>query len=200
MDKKYTLEDVEALREKSGISYEEAVALLDKYDGDMSRALIELEKRGKLGDKKTRHTHSTDGFIAWAKHILSLTITTRIHITRDEKTIVNLTLLFLIAFVCLAPWLAVVSVILIFLLGLRVNVIKDSDMYATETLRSMVDGAAESIKANVDNLTAKREKPADGESANMDEPEREQDEIKRPQAAPEKGEGEDEDYESITIE
>ena len=37
MSKNYTLEDVETLRAKSGVSYEEAVSLLDKYDGDLAR-------------------------------------------------------------------------------------------------------------------------------------------------------------------
>ena len=58
-DKKYTLEDVETLRAKTGVSYEEAVTLLDKYDGDMARALIELEKRGRWAARGTRASIST---------------------------------------------------------------------------------------------------------------------------------------------
>ena len=41
-EKKYSLEDIETLRARSDVSYEEAVFLLDKYDGDITRALIEL--------------------------------------------------------------------------------------------------------------------------------------------------------------
>ena len=38
-EKKYTLDDIETLRSKTGVGYEEAVALLEKYDGDIARAL-----------------------------------------------------------------------------------------------------------------------------------------------------------------
>ena len=41
-----TLERVERLREKSGLSYEEARALLERCHGDLLDALIELERQG----------------------------------------------------------------------------------------------------------------------------------------------------------
>ena len=43
-----TLERVERLREKSGLSYEEARALLERCHGDLLDALIELERQGRL--------------------------------------------------------------------------------------------------------------------------------------------------------
>ena len=44
----YTIEDIELLRKKSGMTYQEAVALLDYHDGNLARALIDLEKNGRL--------------------------------------------------------------------------------------------------------------------------------------------------------
>ena len=41
---KYTFEDIEILRQKSGISYEEAVNLLEYHNGSLARALVDLEK------------------------------------------------------------------------------------------------------------------------------------------------------------
>ena len=43
-----TLEQVERLREKSGLSYEEARDLLERCHGDLLDALIELERQGRL--------------------------------------------------------------------------------------------------------------------------------------------------------
>ena len=43
----YTIEDIELLRQKSGLSYQEAVALLDYHSGSVARALIDLEKHGR---------------------------------------------------------------------------------------------------------------------------------------------------------
>ena len=45
---KYTFEDIEILRQKSGISYEEAVNLLEYHNGSLARALVDLEKNGRL--------------------------------------------------------------------------------------------------------------------------------------------------------
>lgn len=43
-----TLEQVEKLREKADISYEEAKAILDSVNGDMLEALVKLENQGKV--------------------------------------------------------------------------------------------------------------------------------------------------------
>lgn len=43
-----TLEQVERLREKADISYEEAKALLEQTDGDLLEALILLERQGRV--------------------------------------------------------------------------------------------------------------------------------------------------------
>lgn len=43
-----TLEQVEKLREKAGISYEEARKALEETDGDLLQAVINLEKRGLI--------------------------------------------------------------------------------------------------------------------------------------------------------
>ena len=44
----YTIEDIELIRRKSGISYQEAVALLDYHNGNVARALVDLERNGRL--------------------------------------------------------------------------------------------------------------------------------------------------------
>ena len=47
----YTIEDVELLRRKGGMTYQEAVALLEYHNGDLARALIDLEKNGRLKEE-----------------------------------------------------------------------------------------------------------------------------------------------------
>lgn len=42
-----TLEQVEKLKEKANVSYEEAKAVLERHGGDILEALIELERKGK---------------------------------------------------------------------------------------------------------------------------------------------------------
>lgn len=42
------LQNIEYLREKASVSYEEAAQLLEQFDGSVMRAVVELEKRGRL--------------------------------------------------------------------------------------------------------------------------------------------------------
>lgn len=44
-----TLEQVEKLREKAGLTYEEARQVLEQTGGDLLEALIQLERQGRLG-------------------------------------------------------------------------------------------------------------------------------------------------------
>lgn len=54
-----TLEDVERLREKADVTYEEARAALERSNGDLLDALIDLERRGKTRAPGSGGTYST---------------------------------------------------------------------------------------------------------------------------------------------
>ena len=44
MNRKYTLEDVEYIRARADVTYDEAIGLLDAYEGDVVRVMAELER------------------------------------------------------------------------------------------------------------------------------------------------------------
>ena len=125
-DKKYTLEDIETLRAKTGVSYEEAVTLLDKYDGDMARALIELEKRGELGGKKDKGFYiNVDGDAAgMAKSLWRKGCDTRVVVERDGRTLIDLSVLFMLLALLLGWRLVVVAALLALALGCRVKLVR----------------------------------------------------------------------------
>ncbi len=54
-----TLEQVEKLREKANISYEEAKAVLDSVDGDILEALVKLEGEGKVKAPSNNGSYSS---------------------------------------------------------------------------------------------------------------------------------------------
>lgn len=122
MSKNYTLEDVETLRRKSGCSYEEAVSLLDKYDGDIARALIELEKRGQLDSSvKTAHFNMED-FAGWCKKAWHKGLCTRLIIERKGETHVNLPLVILLLMLILGPYAFIAAVLLVLVCGCSIRV------------------------------------------------------------------------------
>jgi|GEM_PF-6939937 len=119
-DKKYTLEDVESLRGKTGISYEEAVGLLEKYDGDITRALIELEKRGELGERGIRINVNSNAVDLLHK-LWRKGSETRLIVERDGERLVNLSVLFMVLALILGWRLIIVAALLALALGCRVR-------------------------------------------------------------------------------
>ena len=122
-EKKYTLNDVETLRDKTGVSYEEAVSLLEKYDGDMTRALIELEKRGELGEKGIKINVNGNAADIFSK-LWRQGCGTRLIVERDGERLVNLSVLFMVLALLLGWRLVIVAAILALALGCRVKLVR----------------------------------------------------------------------------
>ena len=122
-EKKYTLNDVETLRDKTGVSYEEAVSLLEKYDGDMTRALIELEKRGELGEKGIKINVNGNAADILSK-LWRKGCDTRLIVERDGERLVNLSVLFMLLALLLGWRLVIVAAILALALGCRVKLVR----------------------------------------------------------------------------
>ena len=122
-EKKYTLNDVETLRDKTGVSYEEAVSLLEKYDGDMTRALIELEKRGELGEKGIKINVNGNAADILSK-LWHKGCDTRLIVERDGERLINLSVLFMLLALLLGWRLVIVAAILALALGCRVKLVR----------------------------------------------------------------------------
>ena len=123
-EKKYTLEDIETLRSKTGVGYGEAVRLLEKYDGDIARALVELEKRGELGGGRLFGGKTVDkGKVEstlrrWWKNGCQ----TRIIVERRGEQLINLSALFMILALLLGWKLVLGGAVLALILGCHVRV------------------------------------------------------------------------------
>ena len=121
-EKNYTLQDIETLRSRADISYEDAQSLLDKYDGDVTRALIELEKRGELG--KGLHISvnqkTTDTVKSWWRRGLE----TRLRVEKGETAYVDLPAIVWIVTLLLG-WKAVVAgAVLALICGCRLKLVR----------------------------------------------------------------------------
>ena len=131
MDK---LEKVEKLREKTGVTYEDAKAALEACDYDMLDAIIYLEKLDKIKkpdvDKYTTESSETyttsefdkaqedykkdcskktlgnavDGFMGVLKKLLKKSIDTKFEVVRYEETVINVPVLVLLIALIFAFW------------------------------------------------------------------------------------------------
>lgn len=113
MARNYTVEDVESLRSKSGVSYEEAIRLLDKYDGDIASALIELEKSGHLG----RSSVSADKISELVTKWWNLGLKNHVLIERKETMLVNVPLIVALLMAVCAPKATLVAAVLLLVFG-----------------------------------------------------------------------------------
>ena len=87
-------------------------------------------------------------------NIFSKLYRTRIKVTKDTTTIINLSLAFCIASALLAIWLVVIGVIFALLLGYRFSIQKDAPEFSGD-LKEVVDDAADNVKDVVRNFTNK---------------------------------------------
>ena len=163
----YTIEDIELIRRKSGISYQEAVSLLDYHNGNVARALVDLERNGRLkpdaaaqdeaksAEKTASSASSTSshkskgGFM----HFINKLYRARVKVARQSIPILNISLLFTLVAALISPHLLILSAILILLLGYRVSLEKDDPDFAGEKMDRMVKNAASNVRSTVDEFT-----------------------------------------------
>ena len=148
---KYAMEDIELLRSKSGIGYQEAVALLDYHNGDLAQALIDLERQGKLRssgmDTMNKGMNQKKGM-----NILQKLFRTRFKVSKGDTPIVNLSLLFSLITALISPHIAVIGLIASLVLGYRITLDSDDPAFEKENLERMVRSAAENVRQSVSGI------------------------------------------------
>lgn len=85
-----TLEKLDIIRERTGVSYGEAKETLEVCDGDVVEALIFLEERKKKDPSQVYTT--LEGFKAWLETTIEKGNIKRIRIRKDDKVIVDVPL------------------------------------------------------------------------------------------------------------
>ena len=94
-----TLEKVDMVRERTGVSYEKAKQALEACEGDVLEALIYIEKtQGILndnnesfkGDEQNKTSISIEELKVWFKQIIEKGNVTRIKIKKDETELIDI--------------------------------------------------------------------------------------------------------------
>lgn len=155
----YTIEDIELIRRKSGISYQEAVALLDYHNGNVARALVDLERNGRIregaaeGAVRQGHGHAdSKGEPIRKSAILELLhkcYRARLKVHRQDTAILNISAIFAVIALLISPHLLILGVILSILLGYRFTLDKHDHAFDGENLERTVRHAAENAKNSV---------------------------------------------------
>lgn len=156
----YTIEDIELLRKKSGLSYQEAVALLDYHNGSLARALIDLEKSGRLkedytekeGTRSMSETGKKNDTKDKALGFLQKLYRSRVKIRKGETGIVNVSILFAGLCLLLAPHMTIAGVIVSMILGYQFSFTGMDPDFSNDSLERMVKNAAQNAKSSVSSV------------------------------------------------
>ncbi len=184
----YTIEDIELIRRKSGITYQEAVSLLDYHNGNVARALVDLERNGRIKPEAAQSARSTAASgpstartakKSSARNDLVDLITklyrARLKVSKDGTPIVNLSVLFSILSVIVAPHIVIIGAIVSLVLGYKFTFSKNDPAFAGENLERMVRSAADNVKASVSDFARGFQDGADNTgSSTASEPAEEQ--------------------------
>ena len=157
----YTIEDIELLRQKSGLSYQEAVALLDYHSGSVARALIDLEKHGRLNpeqnEKEEGNNHMNQNTKKGetkekALNLLQKLYRSRVKIRKGDTNIFNVSVLFAGLCLLLAPHMTIAGIIVSMILGYQFSFTGNDPDFAAENLEKMVKSAAQNAKSSVSSV------------------------------------------------
>ena len=156
----YTIEDIELLRKKSGISYQEAVTLLDYHNGSLARALIDLEKHGKLKTEEQQEKEEAQMSENTKKGetkqkalgFLQKLYRSRVKIRKGDTSILNVSVLFAGICLILAPHITIAGIIVSMILGYQFSFTGMDPDFASENLEKMVRSAAQNAKSSVSSV------------------------------------------------
>ena len=157
----YTIEDIELIRKKSGISYQEAVALLDYHNGNVARALVDLERNGRIKDgaestRKKHHVHMEANVEINKSTVMNLIhkcYRARVKIRREDVVILNVSALFAALSLLISPHLVIIGAIICLVLGYKFSFDKHDHAFDGENLEKTVRNAAENVKHSVNDFT-----------------------------------------------
>jgi len=140
-----TLEQIDELRNRVNVTYEEAKSTLEKNDGDLIRSIIELEKRkGTNDNKKGRNRES---FTSFVDRLLELRCFVK---NKNGDTLINVPLVLVLITFVMAFWVVIFGFILSVLTSCKIKIYRDKNSIN-------VHGIKKNVKETVDKIKIKSE-------------------------------------------
>jgi len=165
---KYTMQDIEIIRRKSGLSYNEAVSLLKYHNGSLTQALLDLEKNGRIQEHEEKMKAHNRGK---HKNIFQILYRFRLKIKKENIVIINLSSLFLVFALLFSPWVVIVGLLFALVMGYRIRIDSKSREFEEVSLEDTLKHAGENIKHTVDNIIRESQKDELDDEEETNEPE-----------------------------
>ena len=157
---KVTLEQIDELRNRVNVSYEEAKRTLEKNDGDLIKSIIELE------NKKGRKTEQKRSFTSLADRLLAIKMSIE---SKDGDTILNVPIVVVLITFLMAFWAVIFLFVLAILTSCKIDVYRDKSTNVNSIKKNMRD-TVDKIKVKSEEIFKEDEiKPEDAEDDSENE-------------------------------
>lgn len=120
-----TLEKIELVKDRTGVTYAEAKAALEEADGSVVDAIIAIEETINAGQKKRGFGKKGEALFESIKELVSKGNVSKIQVKRDDEIVLNVPVNAGIVGVVIAPLASVVAVVAAFGFKCTIEVIKD---------------------------------------------------------------------------
>lgn len=148
-----TLEKVDIIRERTGVSYGDAKKALEICDGNVVDALIYIEEN--MGDKVSQMSQSAEDFIEWIKSVVNKGNVTRIKIRKDDKVIVDVPVnAGIAAGVIAAIWPPIMAIGILTAVFTKVTVEITRDDGSVEVVNTIIQNKTEGIREKLGNMAS----------------------------------------------
>lgn len=152
-----TLEKIDIIRERTGVTYAEAKEALENCEGNVVDALIYIEKREKLNKDNVYATK--DEFFDWLKDLVRKGNVNRIKISKDDRTVLDIPVNAGIAATLTAlvwPPLIAIGILTAVFTKLTIEIVKDdgSVEVVDKIIKSGVKNTVNDVKDKVFNAAS----------------------------------------------
>lgn len=119
------LEQIDLLRQRTNVTYEEAVEALENSNYDMVEALIYLERKHKISYKSGSSTEEGYGFVRAIKNLIRKGNTTKLVFSRYGSDILRIPVTLAIIITIIAPYLTLLGVAVALFTDHRIKFVKE---------------------------------------------------------------------------
>ncbi len=140
---KVTLEQIDELRNRVNVSYEEAKRTLEKNEGDLIKSIIELEK------KKGRKNEYKGSFTSFTDRLLSLKMSVK---NKEGETLINLPLLLVLIVFAMAFWVVLFCLMLAILTSCKIKIYRDKNPLNVNSLKKNMKETVDKIKVKSEEI------------------------------------------------
>jgi len=146
------LEQIDELRKRTNVSYQDAKKALEECNGDILEALIYLEKAKKVKPEEKDATDHLNNFMQAIKKIIKRGNETKFIIKKRDTIILSLPVTIVVIVTVIAPYITVFALILALLTGHRIRFQgkNGEDMKVNETIDKVSDTVVNIKKKLVD--------------------------------------------------